>query len=562
MCSGPNPPVYPVLPHPIPVSIQSLCASDRNKLALLKYVISTKAVGPHREGLTATSVGQHKADEITQLLLSQAKQHPHAGVLGGMQQPILAAGLEAHGFVEPEKALIAMRDLLRTNSVIQRYVADGAAWEALTDNCGVFQRAQPITTQTKETLLSAGVRPATVMPYQHSTATAKPETPAAADSTAPIVTKAPHTLCVPTSQLLTEAHDMQLLRSQVVLPQHAFPAETHNEINHYSDLVAGIVRTKHEPITFGTTDREVLAHPALFPYGLQPAPQKPDEPPRREANATERHRALIQHADPVYRQDPSFVFDALQSDEKRRIYSAAQRFVPSMLLQRRKLTQRDVVSRSGKRKTIYNEAISQAAKTAVRGSYMYLRKRRQDLMSAKRQYGLPDYFITLTANDYGWKEMDMIRKKEGGDTTEPQSADTPEPAAAAPDTPDAPEHAQLHDDGGESDGEPAIASMFHWRAAQTRKPGYARHAVAMSRAYIRRLHYMLGEWRKLATKERRFLGGPIKHYFYRNEFQERTALHTHLFLWMNRPRGKPLTAAEVARVRNKFVHVHNFRCAA
>ena len=226
-------------------------------LALLKYAVSTK-LSAHREGITATSLGYHRVDEITALLVRLTAAEPHSGILGGLTQPVIDPALQVVGFAQPDKAIRAMHDLIKYNPVVQKHIVQGGTeWQAMADNCGVFQRAEPIDLHVQQLLKENGVSEKSLEPYTAHEAEA-PTAPSTDSSSQPIVMRPPIirvTGAVPNTGPTVEQQitvlDTQLYQSRTILPQHAFSEETHDDVNLFYGLKAGVVRIHGGIVRFG-----------------------------------------------------------------------------------------------------------------------------------------------------------------------------------------------------------------------------------------------------------------------------------------------------------------------
>jgi hypothetical protein len=266
-----------------------------------------------------------------------------------------------------------------------------------------------------------------------------------------------------------------------IVPAVDPPPQTHDRENQIQRLIAGEILDNvqaHVVLTF--QDPHLLGK--LFP-DIYPTGRGYWSPNQEEGFKTFRKyvKWRLLHEDPRWRRSLRWLAFSFDMIEKHVIHSETQRVA------------RNQAANSSSRNTVanildsslsyYNEKEAIPLPTALRTGDSYWNKQRANLFAFIHRYGIPHYFITLTCNEYGWKEMKkLISFLERKEISEVQTID------------------------------------------------FLNYPIEVTRHFLRKLNYILTKF--VYGRKAQLFPFKVRDWWWRLEAQSRGSLHIHMVLWL------------------------------
>jgi len=273
--------------------------------------------------------------------------------------------------------------------------------------------------------------------------------------------------------------DSQQIRpSSIVVPPFDFDSEVHNEDYHYKRLMAGFItnpENKMLPIPYSDPNLEALIFPDLFPLGKNHFADVNGSSNRRPMIDTYGNYAklLLGGIDPRFRLSWYWPFYTYLNLEKLRNHQNRNRIIKQKNTDRANHpTLGDLLATSNYTgRTIIDETRTTTILSYIRTGDTYWRKKEHQLSTIIKTFGLPQIFYTLTMAEGKWKHLHEILKKTDDGNTIP-----------------------------------------------TNRPFHVYHHYQNR---LKSIHHYLWRNGKLCK------WGKWQHYWERDEFQNRGAIHTH-----------------------------------
>ena len=256
---------------------------------------------------------------------------------------------------------------------------------------------------------------------------------------------------------------------------------------------------------------EAQCFPVEFPDGSNTNVEKREQ----KLSSSRYFNSRLFSADNRFARNPEYIFFALYATEVEQIHSnvsiamrigtsntsSGEKITPSMLSdheQVKKIIQRD----EGYRFLAH-----------IRGTPAYWEKSKRDLFAMIRQLGIPTYFLTFSAADRRWKEID---------------------------------NANLEMQGKQQMGEEEHANMS-W---EEHCENIMSNPVAAARMFQQRIKSLIND--VIMSKANPI--GEVEDYYYRTEFQQRGWPHIHMVAWVkNAPKLNENSEEEVIEFVDKYI---------
>jgi hypothetical protein len=280
------------------------------------------------------------------------------------------------------------------------------------------------------------------------------------------------------SQTATQFHNFPF-PELVVNPTNYHP-ETHDEDFHYRRLIAGMECLPHgdqKLSVMSDPDAEAKLYPLLYPNGRGHFIKQAWHRPRIDTLAKDAKRKLLS-PDSRFRLNTTWMFYQVTTIENRRIHSNNLRLIAQRkhTIAGRPPTANDLLRQSTYGDYyITNEQIAHSIPSFIRSGSTYFKERQHDLHAMISKFGPPSLFVTLTASEEDWDDLqEVLVKTDNGDSTASHR----------------PVHSTIH--------------------------------------FLNRYHYFRN---KVLKNINMSSFGELRAYFSRKEFQKRQMLHVHDLLW-------------------------------
>lgn len=221
---------------------------------------------------------------------------------------------------------------------------------------------------------------------------------------------------LPTATQITPTNSYSSNLPQLVVPNHSFPPETHNEDYRYTNLLAGIVEIdkRNFPISYNDKTLEAMLFPDLFPIGKGHYEDLINN--LFTQSNTESYGKYIKLRmlcpDSRFRLYWYWPFWSYLNIEKRRNFQNTCRLLKQKNVSRQNHpTRTELITRSiYTYKPIINESITTPLSSNLRtAAPFFIKKKKQLQVYAMLQaYGLPQIFYTLTMAEDKWYHLHYI----------------------------------------------------------------------------------------------------------------------------------------------------------
>ena len=272
---------------------------------------------------------------------------------------------------------------------------------------------------------------------------------------------------------------------ELIMPPYDFNPEIHNEDFHYNRLMVGFINNPNEkqlPISYNDKNLEGLLFPDLFPTGKGFYNDTFDNENRQKyIDSYQKYiKRCLLSPDPRFRLHLYWPHWSYMNLEKIRNHQNHARILRQKNAnQQNCLTAADLITNSiYNNKPIINENITTTLPSYIRTGNTYFKEKEYQVQTMVDAFQLPQIFYTTTMNENGWKHLKTILSlTDNGDTN--------------------PTNRLLH-------------SYLHY-------------------------HHRLESIRNKLWKNPKLSGwGKWIHYWERDEFQNRGAIHTHGVAWLEK----------------------------
>jgi hypothetical protein len=271
-------------------------------------------------------------------------------------------------------------------------------------------------------------------------------------------------------------------RPEIIMAPYDFNTEIHDEDFDYSRLMAGFISDPNEkqlPISYNDKNLEGLIFPDLFPTGEG---FYKHENRQLHADSYQKYiKRCLLSPNPKFRLHPYWPHWSYMNLEKIRNHQNHSRILRQKNInQQRHITTADLITTSTyNNRPIINENITTTLPSFIRTGNTYFKEKEYHVRAMVNAFQLPQIFYTTTMNENGWEHLKTILTFTDNGDTNPTNR---------------PLHTYLH---------------YHHRLESIRNKLWK--------------NPKLSEW------------GKFNHYWERDEFQNRGAIHTHGVAWVEKP---------------------------
>ena len=258
-------------------------------------------------------------------------------------------------------------------------------------------------------------------------------------------------------------------------------------------------------------EMEAQCFPVEFPDGLNTNIEKRE----KKLSASRYFNSRLFSADNRFARNPEYIFFALYATEVEQIHSnvsIAMRIGASNTASGEKITASMLADREQVKKIIQRDE-GYRFLAHIRGTPAYWEKSKRDLFAMIRQLGIPTFFITFSAADRRWMEID---------------------------------NANL-----EMEGKPQMTQEEHENMSwEEHCDNIMSNPVAAARMFQQRIKSLIND----VIMSRANPIGEVEDYYYRTEFQQRGWPHIHMVAWIkNAPKLNENSEEEVLEFVDKYI---------